>query len=627
MDTYNLDTGKNYIKDIFASDCFYSIPEYQRPYVWGRDQILELLEDIHSTFEVDDKKEYFIGCMIWNTRKGVDANIEYRCQDILDGQQRFISLYLLHGVFRDLSHDSKLKEKVGERLRQEADEFDNIPARNRIVFEIRKDREFLEEFLLTDGGTTRESDLVAIADDMDHPLAIRNMASAVLTMRGWFRERATELGEEDLQTFLRRFFSYLSSRVLALYLATPNNLDDAYNLFTVLNNRGMQLQVSDILRAQNLRTIDDEKLRKSYAEKWEQFQNTIDSPFRSFDDFLWALVFVKMKYRSDDNKSLQKAFNFMFNRNMLEKGAATFDFVGKYTKHYEKIASGEASVPPEAGRTLHNLHIVLSNVYGNVYMAPLLHYRETFGDHRITDFMIKLDNLLSVPWMIGKRSEQTRNFILLRKMDETLNTTIEQGEDRQTAADTFLRADCLRYDYRDPNANTFLDIEEFFRLLETEKWGGFAGTRINKTRYLLLKLDFLLSGINTQIQFDRAHATVEHLMPQKLSAAWQVSPDDHREWLHRLGNIILLDAKKNASLSNKAYGDKKQGYQGGIEARANTNYVLMNNAVWTVDTIKDNHQRILDLLRAYYTGNSLETLLAIKKANSKVVGAQRKLSI
>lgn len=34
MENYNLDTGKKYVKDIFASDSFYNVPEYQRPYVW-----------------------------------------------------------------------------------------------------------------------------------------------------------------------------------------------------------------------------------------------------------------------------------------------------------------------------------------------------------------------------------------------------------------------------------------------------------------------------------------------------------------------------------------------------------------------------------------------------------------
>lgn len=626
MDNYNLDTGKKYIKDIFAKDCFYSIPEYQRPYVWGRDQIVNLLDDIHATFDRDEKKEYFIGCMIWNTRKEIASNIDFKCQDILDGQQRFISLYLLHGVFRDLSTEPRMKAKVAERLRQEADVYDKIPARNRIVFEIRKDHDFLDEYLLKEGGTLREQELLDIADDVDRSNSIRRMAMAVLTMHSWFKEEAAGMEPEKFQGFLDRFFSYLSNQVLALYLATPDNLDDAYNLFTVLNSRGLQLQVSDILVAQNLRTIEDERIRKTYAERWEQFQNAIDAPFNSFDEFLWALVFIKMKYRSDDNKSLQKAFDFMFDRGVLERGPGTFDFVGKYAQHFEKLATGSVSVPVESGKTFQNLNFLLCTLYGSQYMGPLMHYRELYGDHGLTEFIIKLDNLLSATWLVGKRSGQIRNFIILRKMEEVYKSVLEKGGDRQQAADEFLSSDCLRYDYKDENANTFLNIEELFEALDQEKWGGYAGTRINKTRYILLKLDFILSGINTQLQFEKSNSSLEHLMPQKLSDQWNIIPEEHKQWVHRLGNIVLIDGKKNSSLSNRPYKEKKELYIGTMESRAHTNTVLIRNQSWSIDSITANHQRIMDLLRSYYTGNSFGTLMAIKKANSKITSpAQQQL--
>ena len=148
MNSYNLDTGKKYIKDIFASDCFYNIPEYQRPYVWGKDQVEALLDDIATALERDEKKEYIIGCMIWNTKERFKGEVKYESQDILDGQHRFISLYILHAVIRDLSENKELISKVRERLIQTRDEFDDIPERNRIEFEVREDKDFIEKYLL-----------------------------------------------------------------------------------------------------------------------------------------------------------------------------------------------------------------------------------------------------------------------------------------------------------------------------------------------------------------------------------------------------------------------------------------------------------------------------------------------
>ncbi|MFC4632273.1 DUF262 domain-containing protein [Dokdonia ponticola] len=612
MTNYNLDTGKKYIKDIFSPECFYNIPEYQRPYVWGIDQIIMLLEDLAQAMESDDKKEYFLGCMIWNTKTIQENGLEYVCQDILDGQQRFITLYLLQGVIRDLSNDGKLKEKVTERMKQEEDIYDGVPERNRIIFEIRDDKDFLEEFLLTVDGTQKEDALEEIIKMKGTATSVKNMASAILIMRNWWQKVLKEKGSEDYQKYLKKYFAYLSSKVLAIFLATPDNLDDAYNLFTVLNSRGLQLQVSDILRAQNLRVIEGDSERKKYAKKWSSFEDNIGAPFRGFDDFLWSLVFIKMKYRSDDNQSLTKGFEFMWKRNYIKKGVSTFDMVGTYVDHYEAITDGRITTK-ETGELFSNLNFILTSVFGSAYMAPLLHYRELYGDYRIIDFIIKLDNLLTIPWLTGKRTSLTRTFIILRKMEEFKGDSFDNASIQQ-AADEFLDSEYLKYEYADENSNTALDINELFYNLENEKWGAYAGTRVNKTRYLLLKLDLLLGNFNTRVQFNKNNSSVEHIMPQKIAnTEWDIELEEHENWIHRLGNLALIDRRKNASLSNRKFSDKKIRYQGAIETRANTNYIFMRYRDWNIDSISENHIRVVSILKDYYLGNSIETVLQLKK--------------
>ncbi|MGB3180616.1 MAG: DUF262 domain-containing HNH endonuclease family protein [Cyclobacteriaceae bacterium] len=612
MDNYNLDTGKRYIKDIFAPECFYNIPEYQRPYVWGKDQINALLEDLSSAIESDDNKEYFLGCMIWNTKRVQKGGIEYIYQDILDGQQRFITLFLLHGVIRDISNDKRLKKKVLDRLRQEEDVYDNVPERNRILFEIRDDKEFLDTYLLKESGTNAEEGLQRIIDKRNQSTSVKNMANAILVMRKWwFNQRELMEEEGDFQELVQQFFQYLSSKVLILYLATPNNLDDAYNLFTVLNSRGLQLQVSDILRAQNLREIADDQERKKYAEKWTSFEDNIGEPFSSFDDFLWSLVFINMKYRSDDNQSLPKAFDFMWKRNMLKKGVSTFNFVEKYVNHYEAITNGSIT-SRDTGSLFSNLITILTSVMGNQFMTPLMYYRECFGDYRIIEFLIKLDNLLSIPWLTGKRTSQTRVFILLRKMNEYKGTSYDTAS-IERSADEFLNSVYLKYDYEDEKASTYLDVNELFEMLDSEHWGAYAGTRINKTRYLLLKLDLIFGNFNTTIQFNKNNSSVEHLIPRNIkNTNWNINEEEHSKWLHRLGNLVLIDRRKNTSLSNRIYSEKKIRYQGAIETRANTNFIFLNYLKWDIPTLVSNHERVINVLKDYYNGNCVESIIDLK---------------
>ena len=57
---------KLYIKDIFKR--WYRIPEYQRPYVWGKDQINDLLDDISFAQQNDNESEYFLGSIVFQTK-------------------------------------------------------------------------------------------------------------------------------------------------------------------------------------------------------------------------------------------------------------------------------------------------------------------------------------------------------------------------------------------------------------------------------------------------------------------------------------------------------------------------------------------------------------------------------
>lgn len=619
MENTTLVTGKKYIKDIFAADQFYNVPEYQRPYVWGEEQILALLEDVSKAMETDEKKEYFLGCMIWNTRKERDRNsVEYEYQDILDGQQRFITTLLLHAVIRDLSNEDRLKESVQKRLVQEADIYDNIPARNRIEFEIRDDKEFLDIYVINNDGQIKEEELTRVVEDAKMGSSVRNMARGILIIHKWWLAKIEETNDTN-PSYLSKFYQYLSNKVLALYLATPNNLDDAYNLFTVLNSRGLQLQVSDILRAQNLRVIENPAERKIYAQKWADYENTVGAPYKSFDDFLWSLVFIKMKYRSDDNKSLTRAFDFMFKRGILSKGTKTLDFVGKYIAHYEAITNGSIATK-ETQQLFANLNHILSSVFGSQYMTPLLHYRECFGDYRIVDFMVKIDNLLSASWLLNRRQSSTRLFIILRKMDQYAENIGTGGNTKEVCAEDFLNDSVLRYDFYDESISSDrpISLDEFFSVLDKERWGSFAGTRINKTRYLLLKLDLLIGSAGTLLQYNKDSSSIEHLMPQNISnTQWQIEESNHKDWIHRLGNIVLLDRNKNASLSNRLFAEKKMKYQGAIETRANTNFIFINYPEWTIPLLKDNHDRVIKLLKQYYSGNSVSTFIELKRGQYK----------
>lgn len=115
---------------------------------------------------------------------------------------------------------------------------------------------------------------------------------------------------------------------------------------------------------------------------------------------------------------------------------------------------------------------------------------------------------------------------------------------------------------------------------------------------LLMRLDRLVA--DKQASYQHAVVSVEHVMPQQPAPRsqwqeWVPDAQNHRYWVHRLGNLTLLSRNKNSSASNRDFDWKKGSYftKGGVSSFALTTQVLQHSE-WTVAVME---QRQSDLMR------------------------------
>ena len=119
--------GKLQIKKIFED--WYTVPAYQRHYVWEADNVSELLIDFKNGVTEHPNEEYFLGSYIFQSKgEGND-------KDLLDGQQRITTLFLLFAYLRDKYGI----ETVQKYIYQEEDIYEEKPAKVRLQYEIRGD--------------------------------------------------------------------------------------------------------------------------------------------------------------------------------------------------------------------------------------------------------------------------------------------------------------------------------------------------------------------------------------------------------------------------------------------------------------------------------------------------------
>lgn len=226
------------LKDVINRQYFFNIPIYQRLYVWGKEQIYTLLDDIVAAWS-EDKNEFYLGgtLVIERTVNGLE---DTRYFDLIDGQQRFTTLWLISVVLKEyLTAYTQVDTKLGKR--------------QRISFSIRPQvSKFFEK--VCEGLPASLPEAMQLED-------------ALQEIRAYFdnySDKKEALDERALSEFILT--------KVQLILTTVPDHTDLNKLFEVINNRGVQLQHHEILKAKLLENINPQE-REAYALLWDACAN------------------------------------------------------------------------------------------------------------------------------------------------------------------------------------------------------------------------------------------------------------------------------------------------------------------------------------------------------------------
>lgn len=208
----------------------YVIPRYQRAYAWEEKEIEQLIDDICD--DNDPKRDYYIGSLIVARRK-VGDGVEY---EIIDGQQRLTTIYLLLRCLLDEGYFSRGEVSVGEAL-----SFDSRSKSNYTLAYIRSDAQKSE------GKEELLDQSILLAVDIIKKKLAREFGDGV----------------EDQKKFVDRL------KHVVLYRIEVPEHTDLNRYFEIMNTRGEQLEQHDILKARLMNYLDDACEREAFARIWE----------------------------------------------------------------------------------------------------------------------------------------------------------------------------------------------------------------------------------------------------------------------------------------------------------------------------------------------------------------------
>ena len=543
-----IEANKGILKKIFSEEFWFIVPQYQRPYVWQEENIQELIDDLYYAFENKQNSEYFLGALVLKRT----TEKEFREYEILDGQQRLTTLCMMMAVIRDLIKKPQYKYTLSQMIYQEENELLKVPSRNRIKYNTRdKVKDFVKDYIIAN-GSTRKRDLVNYHEDTN--ISVSNMAKAISTMHTIFENK------ENLESFA----VFLLNNVLFIYVSTDNT-EDAFRLFTILNDRGIPLSNADILKSINIGEIGEEDLDE-YSKHWEYLE---EKYHKGFDRFLSFVRTILLKNKPSSNL-LDEYEKNIYQKNILKKGKNTIDFLIELDGIYDKIIDLNDENLSNEYKNL--VTIMKLGLHSDEWIPTVLSYFLKFEYYNLDEFIKKLEYKFIGDLMSNvspsKRRENLNNII------KTIEIVSKENID-------------ILFENRE-----LFDIDK--NIFRKNINGDIYGKKY--TKYLLLKMEYLMND-NSVYLSNYKEISIEHVLPQNplKKSHWRrdFTDEQRKLWTNKLSNLVLISNKKNVKLANLDFKKKKEEYLKNRMDVFNSSKIFLDKSSKWDETNLRNRQNIM----------------------------------
>lgn len=540
------------INDLFGSDLTYTIPTYQRPYSWdskgksNKDiQVNIMWDDLLDHFEEDRGGIYFMGSMVM-IGNSADRNFE-----VVDGQQRLTTITLLFVAVKCML-TQLTDDELEENRRRELISFKQNAVRNieSILFNeeifgaITQNKKVKIES--TFGGFSYDDLLEraiacgTIPDLLDANEEQIKASKRYFSNRDFFIEKLKEkfLTNSSLTynnaEVLNHFIDFLKNKVTIVRILSPT-LDVAFQVFEILNNRGLPLSNKDLFRNFMISELTSADI------------DTPEQKWLSLDDSGLTSEFIS-RYVESKTASKQKysAFNDMKDiyNNFPDGGIGTPKILGFY-EDIDKNLSNYVDIEDlrfESKAIKHRICFLKnagnSKYIINVLIALLNNTRE---ENQIIKFLSQFE-LFIIYLLLGpsKRFQTKTTFETIEYLNSNdYNAALEVITLSQTEKDD-LKSILLSSDFKDNDIAKLL-LSRYIWALDIESPEDVVG-----------------------LDLKYRDATLEHIIPQK--------PDVNTNWVgdftqqfrdnntYKLGNMTLLTQKMNSKAKNYDFSRKKDIY-------------------------------------------------------------------
>ncbi|GMV99325.1 MAG: hypothetical protein AMXMBFR84_04640 [Candidatus Hydrogenedentota bacterium] len=499
------------------------VPRNQREYSWTNDNVDDLFQDIADAI-ADNSPIYFLGTVVLSTTS--DGYLE-----IVDGQQRIATTTILLTAMRDYLYSIYEKDI--------ADSIDSDFIRKYI----RSKREYSPKLTLNvDDNSYYRDNLIALPHQRLQKESLleshRLLENALKTAED--RVRTIVHGHGDPSKRINDWVDYLANKAVVIVLKAPSAMD-AFKMFETLNDRGLPTTQADMLKNYLFAEADSDGADEA-QRNWTSMRVSLESLGQDDITLTYLRHFTLMQYGPIEHKRsfydrLQKrikgktkALSFL-----AELANYADDYAAILTPSHSKWAEYPNAVPSLIGAI---------RFLGVTQIRPLIlavahHFNNQEAEKAFKSFISWTVRFLIAGGMRGQTLEDAYAEHAYAVSQGKITTTKE------------LRKSLL--DRR------IIHSDEVFK----EKFADATVSKGHLARYYLrameAKVTLETDNPETAPLEDPAILNLEHILPATPGDYWgHIEQELANAFYKRIGNMVLLNAKKNQLLGNCDFKKKRE---------------------------------------------------------------------
>lgn len=524
------------------------VPVYQRRYAWRATQYEAIFDDINK---LADDDTHLFGTVIFNVGY-YDGNLNKI--DVVDGQQRIISLVLLMYAIKDI-------------YRRFSIEYDNL---NRYLNCSTIGKQKYNKIILGDLDNN-DFERVINNDDIEK-VKNRNLFNAYK----YYYDCIEKLVGENKHD---KFFYKLRFNCMLIRIEI-NNAKNVYRLFEVINNRGLRLSSTDIIKnfiLGHASQISAEALDK-VKRLWADIIIVLDGI--NTDSFLRQYISCIVKRKVTRNQLLKEFKNYYKARVKESEVISDYSIEDEFEDDEDIESNGDENKSQKLNKVSIDNYLKSLKKYAEIYANIT---NKSFEDDIINKNLRDLERIQSLPaniFLLHLLSAKLTKKEVYKSLNQIKSFMIRRNicEYRTGELDSIFAKLCtienvnINEWIKKKLSEEFPSDEEFCNSFPKHQ---FKGKNKERAKYVLEQIEYYLTNNKNEYiinSSDEVH--LEHIMPKSMKTKkskkefgdWEEylgedNASKHKRYVWRIGNLTLLSDELNLDASNNPFTMKKTFYK------------------------------------------------------------------